>query len=196
MLKLKKLKEQKQREQEAGANGQGQTSAAIMRMTRDLHELELPKTVSINIPDKKDIMNFEICIQPDEGYYKGAVFPFQFTVNHEYPHEPPKVKCKKKLYHPNIDLQGNVCLNILRDDWKPVLSINSIVHGLSFLFDDPNPDDPLNKDAAEMLATNPNQFERNVRMALQGGRIGNETYDLCYPAQSPYYNRYGSRGYY
>ena len=38
------------------------------------------------------------------------------------------------MYHPNIDLEGNVCLNILREDWKPVLSINSVIYGLQFLF--------------------------------------------------------------
>jgi hypothetical protein len=39
-----------------------------------------------------------------------------------------------QVYHPNIDLDGNICLNILREDWKPVLSITSVVYGLQFLF--------------------------------------------------------------
>ena len=39
-----------------------------------------------------------------------------------------------QVYHPNIDLEGNICLNILREDWKPVLSINSVIYGLNFLF--------------------------------------------------------------
>lgn len=51
-----------------------------------------------------------------------------------YPHDPPKVKCETMVYHPNIDLEGNVCLNILREDWKPVLTINSIIYGLQYLF--------------------------------------------------------------
>ena len=55
------------------------------------------------------------------------------------------MKCENKIYHPNIDLDGNVCLNILREDWKPVLTINSIVYGLQYLFLEPNPEDPLNK---------------------------------------------------
>ncbi len=38
------------------------------------------------------------------------------------------------MFHPNIDLEGNICLNILREDWKPVLSISSIIYGLQFLF--------------------------------------------------------------
>ena len=39
-----------------------------------------------------------------------------------------------QVYHPNIDLEGHICLNILREDWKPVLSISSVVYGLQFLF--------------------------------------------------------------
>jgi len=57
----------------------------------------------------------------------------------------------QQVYHPNIDLDGNVCLNILREDWKPVLTINAIVYGLQYLFLEPNPDDPLNKEAANEL---------------------------------------------
>lgn len=65
---------------------------------------------------------------------RGGAFLFTFHVTPSYPHEPPKVKCKTKVYHPNIDLEGNVCLNILREDWKPVLNINTIIYGLNHLF--------------------------------------------------------------
>jgi len=46
-----------------------------------------------------------------------------------------------------VDLEGNVCLNILREDWKPVLNLNSVMVGLQYLFLEPNADDPLNKGA-------------------------------------------------
>lgn len=59
---------------------------------------------------------------------------YSLQVGPNYPHEPPKVKCETAVYHPNIDLEGNVCLNILREDWKPVLTVNSIVYGLQYLF--------------------------------------------------------------
>ena len=51
-------------------------------------------------------------------------------MNQNFPHDPPKVKCGQKIYHPNIDLEGNVCLNILREDWKPVLNLNAVVVGM------------------------------------------------------------------
>lgn len=67
-------------------------------------------------------------------YARGGAFLFSFAVPSAYPHEPPKVKCLTKVYHPNIDLEGNVCLNILREDWKPVLTTTSVIYGLNFLF--------------------------------------------------------------
>lgn len=83
------------------------------------------------------------------------------------------------VYHPNIDLEGNVCLNILREDWKPVLTINSIVYGLQYLFLEPNPEDPLNKEAAEVLQNNRRLFEQNVVKSMKGGYIGNVYFDRC-----------------
>jgi len=83
------------------------------------------------------------------------------------------------VYHPNIDLEGNVCLNILREDWKPVLSISSIIYGLQYLFLDPNPEDPLNKEAAAALKDNPRNFEAVVRRSLSGGHIGNTYFPPC-----------------
>lgn len=78
-----------------------------------------------------DTEPFSCCFQ---GFYRSGRFIFSFKVGPNYPHEPPKVKCETQVYHPNIDHQGNVCLNILREDWKPVLTINSIVYGLQYLF--------------------------------------------------------------
>ena len=83
-----------------------------------------------------------------------------------YPHEPPKVHCDTKIFHPNINLEGNVCLNILRQDWKPVLDINAVIYGLIYLFYEPNPDDPLNKEAAQLYRDDIKMFGRHVARAL------------------------------
>lgn len=81
-------------------------------------------------PNPDDILNFTLIIEPDEGMYKGGMFNFNFTINQNFPHDPPKVLCTQKIYHPNIDLEGKVCLNILREDWKPVLNLNAVIVGL------------------------------------------------------------------
>ncbi|THH33558.1 hypothetical protein EUX98_g679 [Antrodiella citrinella] len=116
-------------------------------------------------------------IRVQKGMYKGGLFTFSFNINPNYPHEPPKVKCVPKIYHPNVDLEGNVCLNILREDWKPVLNLNSVMVGLQYLFLEPNADDPLNKEAAEELRKNRDQFLYNVKTSMRGGHIKGEQYD-------------------
>jgi ubiquitin-protein ligase len=96
----------------------------------DLSELALPSTMKTDFPDPDDTLNFTLTIEPDEGMYKGGRFHFTFAIPQSFPHEAPKVKCTQKIYHPNIDLEGNVCLNILREDWKPVLNLNAVIIGL------------------------------------------------------------------
>jgi ubiquitin-protein ligase len=57
--------------------------------------------------------------------------------------------CSLQIYHPNIDLEGHVCLNILRDEWKPIYDINTVIYGVIYLFYEPNANDPLNHEAAQ-----------------------------------------------
>ncbi|XP_038693081.1 NEDD8-conjugating enzyme Ubc12-like [Tripterygium wilfordii] len=182
MINLFKVKA-KQREISENANGKTpvkKQSAGELRLHKDISELNLAKTCSIAFPNgKDDLMNFEVTIRPDEGYYVGGTFFFTFQVSPVYPHEPPKVKCKTKVYHPNIDLEGNVCLNILREDWKPVLSINTLIYGLFHLFTQPNHEDPLNHDAAAVLRDNPKLFETNVKRAMAGGYVGQTSFPRC-----------------
>mmetsp|Transcript_2648 Transcript_2648/g.7297 ORF Transcript_2648/g.7297 Transcript_2648/m.7297 type:complete len:183 (+) Transcript_2648:3-551(+) len=154
-------------------------SAAELRLQKDISELSLPDTITLEFPEEGNLLQFEVTVRPDEGYYKGGNFTFSFNIRKSYPHEPPKVKCLTKVYHPNIDLEGNVCLNILREDWKPVLSISAVIYGLQFLFLEPNPSDPLNKDAADALQDNPRAFQMNVKRSMAGAYIGSEYFPPC-----------------
>jgi ubiquitin-conjugating enzyme E2 M len=128
-------------------------------------------------PDPDDILNFILYVEPDEGMYRHGRFSFTFIITPNFPHEPPKVQCREKIYHPNIDLEGKVCLNILREDWKPVLNLNAVIVGLQFLFLEPNASDPLNKDAADDLRSNRETFKRNVKVAMSGGSVRGVLFD-------------------
>ncbi|UZJ55432.1 hypothetical protein CBS101457_004752 [Exobasidium rhododendri] len=174
MLKVWSLK----KDEDLAKKKKPRTSPAQLRVQKDLTEMELPNTMKTDFPDPTDVLNFKLTIDPDEaGMYKTGSFHFTFAINSNYPHEPPKVKCTQKIYHPNLDLEGNVCLNILREDWKPVLNLNSIMVGLQYLFLEPNADDPLNKEAAEDLRKDRSQFASNVKRTLAGGVIKGVTYD-------------------
>ncbi|ORY72423.1 E2 ubiquitin-conjugating enzyme [Leucosporidium creatinivorum] len=172
MIKIWSMK----KNEDAAAKKKPKTSAAQIRVQKDLTELDLPSTMKTNFPNPEDLLNFELTITPDDGMYKGGEFLFTFTINSNYPHDPPKVKCVPKIYHPNLDLEGNVCLNILREDWKPVLNLNAVMVGLQYLFLEPNADDPLNKEAAKDLRENRSRFAQNVRTSMRGGYVGDEVY--------------------
>jgi len=142
----------------------------------DIAELEMGDVAEIKFPSPNDLTKFEVIVTPDSGYWKGATYRFTFNIPAGYPHDPPKVMCATKIYHPNINLQGNVCLNILREEWKPVLQIEHVIHGVLFLFYEPNPGDPLNQEAAEELRNHKARFERSVRESLRGGYVHGEQF--------------------
>ncbi|KAK2747988.1 NEDD8-conjugating protein ubc12 [Myotisia sp. PD_48] len=180
MLKIWSMKQKQDAENTISGNNakkKKKVTASQLRVQRDLAELALGSTMKMSFADPDDILNFTLTIEPDEGMYRGGTFSFTFAINQNFPHDPPKVKCQQKIYHPNIDLEGNVCLNILREDWKPVLNLNAVIVGLQFLFLEPNASDPLNKEAADVLRLHRDGFKRNVRTAMAGGTISNIDYD-------------------
>ncbi|XP_063714659.1 NEDD8-conjugating enzyme Ubc12-like [Symsagittifera roscoffensis] len=178
MIKIFSLKDSNNAPSAADSSDKVQrTSPAILRMQKDMKELDLPPTCSISHPNPDDLLNFAVFISPDDGYYRGGKFQFTIKIPNDYPHEPPKVLCTQKIYHPNVDLAGKVCLNILREEWKPVLSVNNVVCGLLYLFLEPNPEDPLNKEAAECLLANRQTFASNVKRAMRGAYFSNVQYD-------------------
>ncbi|ORZ30338.1 NEDD8-conjugating enzyme UBC12 [Catenaria anguillulae PL171] len=174
MIKLMSLKQKKAENAEKKKSG---VSAAHIRVQKDLDELDLPRTIQLSFPDPNNILDFHVTVSPDEGLYAGGRFKFSFKINTDYPHEPPKVLCTQKIYHPNIDLDGNICLNILREDWKPVLNLNAVLVGLQYLFLEPNADDPLNKEAAQALRANRQQFAQVVVQTMRGSSIGGTKFD-------------------
>jgi len=147
--------------------------ACDLRVQKDLSELDPNSTpgVAITFPDPSNLLVFKVEVIPTEGLYKGAKFNFTVTVSSDYPFSAPQVVCDTLVYHPNIDLKGRVCLNILRADWKPVLTLGSVLFGLMTLFLEPNPDDPLNQEAADQMVQNKAEFERNVKKSLRGGIV-------------------------
>lgn len=153
----------------SSSRGGKKRSPGEIRIQKDIAELDGGDVASIDFPNPNNLTNFTVTITPDSGFWKGATYVFKFDVPPHYPHSPPKVLCQTKIYHPNINLEGNVCLNILREDWKPVLDINAVIYGLIYLFYEPNPDDPLNHEAADLFRRDENQFQRLVQRTLRGG---------------------------
>lgn len=137
-----------------------------------MDQLDVPRNVKLAPKTTvDDLQNLIATFIIERGMWAGASYTFDLAFPDEYPHQPPKVTLRDKIYHPNINYDGSVCLNILKESWRPVLSIEQVIHGLSFLFVEPNPEDPLNHSAAEVLRKDRPQFEQNVTMSLQGNVV-------------------------
>ena len=129
-------------------------------------------------------MLFNVTVTPDSGLWKNASFEFEAKVPKAYPHEPPKVRCVTPIYHPNIDWEGAVCLNILRKDWKPVLDLNAVIYGLIMLFYEPNANDPLNHGEPRQATTPPSLRAAQAGIPSPPQRAPNE---MPFSLLSPYF---------
>ena len=127
---------------------------------------------------------------PGDSPYSGGVFFLAIHFPTDYPFKPPKVNFTTRIYHPNINSNGSICLDILRDQWSPALTISKgrIVSAVSFadlyftgtghwtlthtlavllsicsMLTDPNPDDPLVPEIAHVYKTDRSRYEATAR---------------------------------
>lgn len=80
------------------------------------------------------------------------------TTNHE-----PQVTFRTKIYHPNIDEKGQVCLPIIfAENWKPSTRTDQVIQALVALVNDPELDHPLRTDIAEEIQKDRSKFLQNA----------------------------------
>ena len=139
--------------------------STIHRLKNELKELETnpPTNCSAGIIDD-DIYNWQATIMGPVGSpYEGGVFYLKIHFPQDYPFKPPKVKFLTKIYHCNINSNGNICLDILKDQWSPALTISKILLSIGSLMDDQNPNDPLVTDIADLYIRNQARFIENAK---------------------------------
>nr|XP_034372408.1 ubiquitin-conjugating enzyme E2 N-like [Arvicanthis niloticus] len=115
-------------------------------------------------PHESNTSYFHVVIADPQGFpLEGGTFKLELFLPEEYPMAAPKVHFMAKIYHPNIEKLGRICLDILKDKWSPALQIRTVLLSIQALLSTPNPDGPLANDVAEQWKTNEAQAIETVR---------------------------------
>ncbi|XP_011828201.1 PREDICTED: ubiquitin-conjugating enzyme E2 C-like isoform X3 [Mandrillus leucophaeus] len=117
---------------------------------------------------QQELMTLMMSVYEDLRYKLSLEFPSG------YPYNAPTVKFLTPCYHPNVDTQGNICLDILKDKWSALYDVRTILLSIQSLLGEPNIDSPLNTHAAE-LWKNPTAFKKYLQ----------ETYSKQVTSQEP-----------
>lgn len=140
-------------------------SSFSKRLNTELKEItdNPPENVSAGpVGDKLNKWTAKI-IGPEESPYSGGIFNLSIEFPSDYPFSSPKINFTTKIYHPNINSSGSICLDILKDQWSPALTITKVLLSICALLTNPNPDDPLDTGAANLYKNDREAYNRKVR---------------------------------
>ncbi len=136
------------------------------RIQREIVQMKKnpPAGCSAGPMSDSNILKWNATIQgPNDSPYSGGIFNLTIEFTQEYPFQPPKVKFLTKVYHPNINSSGDICLDILKNQWSPALKVPKILLSILALLTDPNPDDPLVPEVANLYKKNRAEYEIKAR---------------------------------
>lgn len=138
---------------------------ASKRIQKELQDLQKDPPTSCSAgPAGEDLFHWQATIMgPQDSPYQGGVFFIAIHFPPDYPFKPPKVNFQTKVYHPNVNSQGSICLDILKEQWSPALTISKVLLSICSLLTDPNPDDPLVPEIAHIYKTDRQRYEETAR---------------------------------
>ena len=138
---------------------------ALRRITKELNDIQKdpPTNCSAGPVSQEDMFSWSATIMgPSDSPYQGGVFFLSIKFPSDYPFKPPKLTFQTRIYHPNINSNGSICLDILKDQWSPALTISKVLLSISSLLTDANPDDPFVPEIANLYKSDRKAYEKNA----------------------------------
>jgi ubiquitin-conjugating enzyme E2 G1 len=150
---------------------------ALKRLQQEYkqYKTDTPSFYSIELNDKNPYLWNILIFGPNDTIFEGAIFKCQIIFSNEYPNKAPKFKFISEFKHPNIYIDGSICISILHDDiiqsyddediserWTPIQSVNTIVLSIISLLVSPNLNSPANVDIALLWRDNFNDYKQLI----------------------------------
>eukprot|EP00035_Acanthoeca_spectabilis_P034240 m.27869 g.27869 ORF g.27869 m.27869 type:complete len:150 (+) comp6482_c0_seq1:263-712(+) len=134
----------------------------IQKELKDIQKAPLPSCSAGPVGD--DLYNWSGFIQgPPDSPYEGGTFNLVIRFPADYPFKPPRVAFSTKIYHPNIASNGGICLDILKKQWSPALTITKVLLSICSLLCDPNTSDPLVPEIARVYDKDRAKYEKTAK---------------------------------
>jgi len=160
------------------------TSQATARLARELKDL-MKNPISgfkVDLANEGNLFEWHVYIQgPKETPQENGIFKALLTFPDDYPNSPPKMKFISDFWHPNVYPDGTVCISILhvpdpmnpeeiKECWRPVLSVESILVSVVSMFADPNFSSPANVDASVELRKHPEAYKKRILHLVESSK--------------------------
>ena len=161
-------------------SAKSEAALILMKQFKELQKDPSPM-FSAGLVEDNDIFKWRVTIIGPTGTpYEGGVFPAILEFPPTYPNNPPTMKFICPMFHPNINSTGEVCISILHppgkdqydyedssERWLPIHTVESILVSVVSMLSDPNPESPMNVEAAKLLRNDPKEYNRRVRRTAE-----------------------------
>ena len=104
---------------------------------------------------------------PDETPWEGGTFKLMLEFTEDYPNKAPHVRFVTKMFHPNIYVNGEICLDILQNKWTPMISTINVLKSIQSLLTDPNCSSPANAEASKLYQEDKFEYIERVRSCVE-----------------------------
>ncbi|KAL4616704.1 ubiquitin-conjugating enzyme E2 S [Arapaima gigas] len=124
-------------------------------------------------PSEEDITELHTAIEGPEGTpFAGGVFRMRLVLGKDFPAAPPKGYFLTKIFHPNVGHKGEICVNVLKRDWKAELGLRHVLLTIKCLLIHPNPESALNEEAGRLLLEDYAEYASRARLLTEIHAMG------------------------
>eukprot|EP01064_Diplonema_japonicum_P003442 TRINITY_DN1221_c0_g1_i2.p1 TRINITY_DN1221_c0_g1~~TRINITY_DN1221_c0_g1_i2.p1 ORF type:complete len:152 (+),score=34.29 TRINITY_DN1221_c0_g1_i2:59-514(+) len=139
--------------------------ASTRRLGKELSELMKEPVEGVSVAaNETDMFKWTAQVEGPKGTpYEGGIFAVEVTIPTEYPFKAPSFQFRTVPYHPSVKQDtGDVCSEAIGtgNSWKPSIKIIDILLQVRELLCSPRPENPLEPDIAQQLATDKAAFDK------------------------------------